>query len=64
MVIIRSCAENGRMPCWGEENFGWMVRLGFETTFGEGPPTLEELRSVPEYNHGTVRHTQLCLKAC
>lgn len=41
-----------------------MVCLGVETTWvegfcdlgggdiGSGPPTLEELRSVPEYNHG------------
>jgi len=47
VVILRTCAENGRIPYWGVENFGLMVCLGFETKFGEGPPTLEELRSVP-----------------
>lgn len=52
MVVLRTCAENGRMPYSGAEQYGWMVCPGFETTFGEGPPTLEELLSVPEHHHG------------
>jgi hypothetical protein len=52
VVIIGTCAENGGVSYWGVESFGWTVCLRFETTFGEGSPTLEELRSVTEYNHG------------
>jgi hypothetical protein len=32
VVILRTCAENGRMPYCGVERYGWRVCLGFETT--------------------------------